>query len=352
MVCLLADALLARGFIVHLVTWDEPGAELFYPLSPDVKWHRLGFRVGAADKLRRAWAAAKVLRENGARVLVGFVVSGDRTVFAAAKLAATKLVAAERNAPDMYRLRGGPLDRWLSLACLHLADRIAVQFPTFIRDYPSTLRRRIEVIPNPVPAPCDHARPEQPDAAGRFTLLAVSRLDRVQKRLHKLVDAFAIVADRHPNWDLLVVGDGPDDVALRRLVADHGISRRVRLEKSIQDVSSIYARCHLFAIPSRWEGFSNALAEALAHGLPAIGFREAPGVSELIADGQSGWLADGLDNEAKLAEALDEAMGNDAERARRAANAARSMTLYAPDVQFDRWADLIKSTRETGRWAS
>ena len=345
-VCLLADALLARSFIVHLISWDEPHAEPFYPLSSDVKWHRLGFRPGATDKLRRTRAVARVLRKHGVRVLVGFVMSGDRTVFAAAKLAATKVVAAERNAPDIYHMRYGRLERWLSLGCLHLADRIAVQFARFVSGYPATLRSRIEVIPNPVPVPLRQARPEQPDPSGRFTLLAVSRLDKVQKRLHKLIGAFAMVADRHPRWDLLVIGDGPEEAALRRHADSHGVSARVRLETSTQSIYEAYARSHLFAIPSRWEGFPNALAEALAHGLPAVGFREAPGIAELIVDGENGWLADSLDDEAKLAEALDRAMGNSAERVRRAANAARSMSAYIPEVQFDRWANLIRSTSE------
>src|SRR5262245_25752726 len=54
MICLLADALVARGFVVHMLSWDDPQAESFYPFSTEVKWHRLGFRAGAADKLRRA----------------------------------------------------------------------------------------------------------------------------------------------------------------------------------------------------------------------------------------------------------------------------------------------------------
>jgi GalNAc-alpha-(1->4)-GalNAc-alpha-(1->3)-diNAcBac-PP-undecaprenol alpha-1,4-N-acetyl-D-galactosaminyltransferase len=352
MVCLLASALVTRGFDVHLLSWDDPPAQSFYPLASEVKWHRLGFRPGPVDKLRRIAAVTKLLRQYGIRVVVGFVMSGDRTIFAAAKLAAAKLVAAERNAPDIYHMRYGRLDRWLSLACLHLADRIAVQLPDFVEGYPATLHDRIDVIPNPVTvAPC-RARPEQPATTGRFTLLAVSRLDRVQKRLHKLIEAFALVAKRNPQWDLLVVGDGPDEAALRRHVAGQAISGRIRFEKSTRNLSQIYAQSHLFAIPSRWEGFSNALAEALAHGLPAVGFQEAPGVAKLITDGETGWLADGLDDEAKFAEVLDEAMGNGAERARRAANGVRSMAVYAPEAQFDRWANLIRSVSEKDQWTN
>jgi GalNAc-alpha-(1->4)-GalNAc-alpha-(1->3)-diNAcBac-PP-undecaprenol alpha-1,4-N-acetyl-D-galactosaminyltransferase len=344
--CLLANALLARDFIVHLVSWDDHLAKAFYPLSPGVVWHRLGFHPGFADKLRRAREVARVLRQHNIPVLVGFVVSGDKSIVAAAKLAAAKVIAAERNSPAIYHIRYGRIERCISLACLYATDQIVIQFPSFIRGYPASLHHRIEVIPNPVPVASVRALPQQPGPGGRFTLLAVSRLDRVQKRLHTLIDAFTLIADCHPAWDLLVVGNGPEEAALRRQIVASGISARIRLEPSTQSIFQVYAKSHLFASPSRWEGFSNALAEALAHGLPAVGFRDAPGVGELITDRHTGWLADGSDDKEKLAEVLDQAMANDAERSRRGANAIRSMARYDPELQFDRWANLIRSACE------
>jgi GalNAc-alpha-(1->4)-GalNAc-alpha-(1->3)-diNAcBac-PP-undecaprenol alpha-1,4-N-acetyl-D-galactosaminyltransferase len=342
MVCLLANALVTRGFVVHLVSWDQPGAEPFYDVSPEVKLHCLGFRPGVAGKIQRSRALYKLLRENGVRVLVGFVMSGDRTVLGAAKLAGTKVIAAERNAPEMYDIRHGS-KRWLNFSALHLVDRIAIQLPDFVEGYPATLRGRIETIPNPVAKASSRARPEQPGPKGRFTLLAVSRLDRVQKRLHTLTEAFALIAPAHPDWDLLIVGDGPEKDALGRVAKDRGIAKRVRIEASAADISRTYAAAHLFVIPSRWEGFSNALAEALSHGLPAVGFRGAPGVAQLIADGETGWLADGADDANSLATVLDQAMADGPERGRLGANAVVRMEVYAPEAQFDRWANLIRA---------
>ncbi|MGD9501081.1 MAG: glycosyltransferase [Methyloceanibacter sp.] len=343
MVCLLANALVTRGFVVHLVSWDQPGAEPFYDVSPEVKLHCLGFRPGVAGKIQRSRALYNLLREHGVDVLVGFVMSGDRTVLGAAKLAGTKVIAAERNAPEMYDIRHGG-KRWLNFSALHLVDRIAVQFPEFVQGYPATLRGRIETIPNPVAKASCRARPDKPGPSGRFTLLAVSRLDRIQKRLHTLIEAFARIEGKHPGWDLLIVGDGPEKDALRRLAMDRGIAQRVRMETSSADISQTYAASHLFVIPSRWEGFSNSLAEALSHGLPAVGFRGAPGVAQLIADGETGWLADGADDATSLATVLDQAMADGPERARRGANAVARMAGYAPEAQFDRWASLIRTT--------
>jgi glycosyltransferase involved in cell wall biosynthesis len=283
-----------------------------------------------------------VLRQHDIKALVGFVMSGDRTVFAAAKLAGVKLVAAERNAPEMYRFRCGPLQRWATYRLLGLADRITVQMESYAAGYPRRLHGRIVTIPNPVPFASRRAKPDTADASGRFTVLAVSRLDPMQKRIGCLVGAFARIAERFPAWDLRIVGDGPEEAALLRCIDACGLAERIRIETSTPDVFDVYARSHLFAIPSRWEGFPNALAEAMSHGLPAVGFELAAGVAELIGP-DSGWLAQGLDDEAALAAALASAMADGEERLRRGLVAVQRMTRFAPEQQFDRWAELLRS---------
>jgi len=343
MVCQLAAALADRGFRVYLISLDPDGARAFYPLHHAVQWIRLGFNPGIADKLRRTGVLARLLKDNDVQVLVGFVMSGDKTVFAAAKYSGVRLVVAERNAPSMYWLRYTHVQRWLSFGLLHLADRITVQMPGFVAGYPASLRGRIESIPNPVPAASRMARPQVPNDAGRFTLLTVSRLDGVQKRIDCLIRAFARVAFDYPAWDLRIIGDGPEEAALHQLVHACGVAERVQIEPAVASIFDVYVQAHLFAIPSLWEGFPNALAEALCHGLPAVGFADAAGVAELIGDSGGGWLAKGLGDEAALSQTLGQAMADGDERMRRGMLAAQGMAAFAPEVQFDRWAALLKS---------
>ena len=87
-------------------------------------------------------------------------MSGDRTVYAAAKLAGVRLVAAERNAPAMYFLRYGFAQRMVSFFLLNFIDAIAVQLPEFVAGYPRRLRSRMRVIPNPVPPATAFAAPD------------------------------------------------------------------------------------------------------------------------------------------------------------------------------------------------
>ena len=342
MACGLANTLASSGSRVHLVSWDASDTEPFYFVSEDVTRCTMGFRPSLLDKARRFLALTRLLRREKVRVLIGFVMSGDKTVFAAAWVAGVRLVAAERNAPSMYRWRHTALQRWQCFLLLRLADRIVVQFEDFVKGYPKTLCGRMAVIPNPVAPASRRATPETANSGGRYTLLAVGRLDETQKRLTCLIDGFARVADRHPAWDLEIVGEGPDKPQLAKRIAGHGLQDRARLLPERLEIADAYVGSHLFAMPSRWEGFPNALAEAMAHGLPAVGFAAADGVAHLIEDGETGWLAKGVDDSDALAEVLDRAMGDPAERTRRGGCAVKAMHVYPPAAQFDKWRALVE----------
>jgi len=342
----LAGALALRGFNVHLASWDKETSEDFYPLAPAVTRHKLGTTGGWSGKLLRVHRLAGLLRRNKIDVLIGFVMSGDKTVFAAARLAGVRLIAAERNAPEMYRLRYNAVQRTTSFACLHLCDRITVQFKDYIHGYPASLRDRIAVIANPVHPAQLTAKPAEPNPAGRYTLLAAGRLDPLQKRFDHLLLAFTALADLHPDWDLRLIGDGPHEHQLRQMTAELGLTRRVRFQPTTSDVFSAYAEAHLFAIPSLWEGFPNVLAEAMSHGLPAVGYRQVQGVAQLIEDGVSGWLADGRSDPGAFAASLSAAMSEAGERKRRGRQAQLAMAAYAPATQYDFWVQLILSCME------
>lgn len=340
----LANALASRGHTVHVLTWDAAGSKTFYQLDNMVCWHKMEVGSGLRDKLRRISELRSVIRENQLDVFVGFVMSGDKTIYAATYFEGVPLVVAERNAPSMYWLRYGVLHRSTSFALMHLASRITVQQATFAIAYPRTVRDRVVIIHNPVRIPASMALPAAPNGDRRFTLLVVGRLDNIQKRLDLGVRAFAVVAQEFPDWDLVLAGDGPNMSDLKKLAQELGLPDRVIFKPANSDVSAHYVSANLFLIPSLWEGFPNALAEALAHGLPAVGFANAEGVRDLIVNGETGWLA--TDGVAGLSSALKSAVSAPSEREQRGKKAVTAMNEYAPETQFDRWENLLSEVRE------
>ena len=341
MLCLLANALSARGFNIHIITWDEQDQSSYYPLNNRITWHQLGFNSGITDKIRRVFALKTILGKNKIKLLVGFVMSGDKTVYVASKLAGIKLVVAERNAPSMYYLRYNCYQRFLSFCLFCLSDNIVVQFPGFSKGYPRFIQKRIVIISNPVTPAINYAHPDKPDENGNYILLAVGRLDSVQKCFNCLIHAFISIASAHPNWRLKIIGDGPEEKSLHQLVEENKLNNRVDILSTKSDIFYEYKRANLFVIPSKWEGFPNVLAEAMSHGLPAVGFSQAEGVNYLIHDGKSGWLANGLDNPDELAEVLSSAMDDPSARIKRGEQARKQMEKYQPEKIFDQWARLV-----------
>lgn len=130
-------------------------------------------------------------------------------------------------------------------------------------------------LPQPVVVIPDAAGPEfQPEGpswnpGGRFVLFVGKRSG--YKDFACLAEAFATVADKHPDLLLVVVGGGPLSADERTSLAELGITRRVRhYFPSAVELACMYRSSTVFVFPSRMEGFGLPVLEALASGTPTI----------------------------------------------------------------------------------
>jgi GalNAc-alpha-(1->4)-GalNAc-alpha-(1->3)-diNAcBac-PP-undecaprenol alpha-1,4-N-acetyl-D-galactosaminyltransferase len=345
MIITIMNAMVARGHEVDLFTWDLRGAEAFYPMAPDITWHRLDMgspSVKASTKLM--WGRARTIRslvcQRRPQVIVSFQDGPFLALRAYTMGLGIPVVAAERNAPTRFDHTSAGRHQRLIFQGLRLATRIAIQCESYRALYPVFLRERICCVPNPVLPALLLARPDTRNSDGRFRLLSVGRLC-YQKNYSVLIEAFAQLAPAFPDWDLVVVGEGEDRGSLESLVAERGLERRVMLAGVSTSIAKWYASAQLFCLPSLWEGFPNALAEAFAHGLPAVGFANCAGVRDLIVHGSNGLLADGNGDAASLTGALTALMSDSALRASMGLAAADSVRQFNPENIFSRWEQLF-----------
>lgn len=170
---------------------------------------------------------------------------------------------------------------------------------------------RLRAIHNPVDVEAIRAQAAEPLPHGpsRPFVVAVGRLER-QKGHDLLLRAFA-ASPGAAGHELVLVGRGSREHELRTLAAALGIADRVRFEAFTDNPWAWVARARLFVFPSRWEGFPNALAEALACGTAALAADCRFGPGELIRHGASGWLVPPDDVDA-LSGALDRLLGDEA----------------------------------------
>jgi glycosyltransferase involved in cell wall biosynthesis len=289
--------------------------------------------------LARLAAMRSIIRRFRPDVAIGFQQGAFITMAIAALGTGTPVIAAERNAPHRFQHLKDGHGRDFQFASFYLAQFVTVQFESYRKHYPAHVRRRIVSIPNPV-SPAEGMSEPAGSSTERKSLLCVARLS-YQKNQGLLIDAFARIASRFPDWDLDLVGDGEDRATLEALAASVAPPGRIRFAGAQFDVNRYYRSAQLFCLPSRWEGFPNALAEAMAFGLPTVGLSGCAGINNLIEDGRTGLLAPVAEANG-LAEALALLMADPCRRVTMGAAARTAIADYAPTAVFDRWEVLFK----------
>ena len=251
------------------------------------------------------------------------------------------VVVSERNDPALHRI--GRAKELLRNHSYGFARLVVAQTERVARYFAPRLQAKLRIVPNPVPQYSACAHPDRPNADGRLRIIAVGRFEP-HKGFDRLIEAFAHVAKDNPNWDLRIIGEGPQRAQLEDLVRSRRLKGRVQLPGIVTDVCVQLCASHLLVFPSRYEGFPNALGEGLAVGLPAIGLKGVSGVEELIVDGKTGLLVD--EEIDAMAAALSALMGSAAKR-RKFGEAAREHVLrWTPSCVLTLWdAVLSEATR-------
>lgn len=192
---------------------------------------------------------------------------------------------------------------------------------------------RVRVIPNPVDLDAIRRSAGETldagDGAGLETpvIVAAGRLADV-KNYPLLIDALALVRARVPAR-LVVLGDGDRLQELRRLAADRGVADAITWCGFQQNPWKYIARADVFALTSRYEGFGNVLAEAMACGVPVVATRSA-GTEDVVHDGVNGLLVS--HSAERVASALSRLLLDRGERDRMAAAARQSANRFARPV--------------------
>jgi glycosyltransferase involved in cell wall biosynthesis len=333
--------LVDRGHQVTILTFGSPRERDFYPVDERVDrvWLESGdveAHSTPAELWRRAIALRRTIRGLAPDVAVGFMHSAYVPLAIALATSRIPVVASEHIHYDHYR--GLPLDAVVLRLTLPLYARITVISDAIRSSFPRNLQRRMEVIPNPV-LPAD--RNADPVGGASKVLLNVGRLF-AQKDQRTLVEAFALVASAHLDWTLRIVGEGPLRPMLEAVARDRELERRVQFPGAVSDIAREYESAQVFAMPSLYESFGLATAEALAHGLPAVGFADCPGTNELIEDDVNGFLVPPGDRVARLAATLARLMESAELRRRLGAAAPKSVARFSVNTIVSQWEELLR----------
>ncbi|RRR81677.1 glycosyltransferase family 4 protein [Streptomyces sp. RP5T] len=204
---------------------------------------------------------------------------------------------------------------------------------------------RVEALPNSVPDPTLPAA----DGSAKV-VVAAGRLVRV-KRYDLLVEAFAAVAARYPDWQLRIYGKGEEEDRLRRLITDLGLWNNVFLMGAAAPMEAEWVKGSIGVAASDFEPFGMTIVEAMRCGLPVVSTDCPHGPAEIIADRVDGRLVPVGDRDA-MAAALLELAGDDELRRRMSRAALENARRYAPGPVVEQAERLITeavSARRAGR---
>ena len=332
---------LAQRHDVTLLTLESPDVASFWPLPSSVEpvgLDKLG-GTGATRRVRVLARPGRIRQQVRARspdVVVSFMDTMNVTALLSCLRLEVPVVVSERNDPALHRI--GRAKELLRDRSYQLARCVVVQTERIARYFAPRLQTKLRIIANPVPQFPDCAAPARPGADGRFRMVGVSRLEP-HKGFDRLIQAFADVAEAHPDWDLRILGEGRERTALERLVRARHLDGRVQMPGIVKDVVGELCAAHAMAFPSRYEGFPNALAEGLALGLPAVALQGVSGVEDLIVDGETGLLVSG--DRTALADALSRLMRDPAMRRQFGDAARRHVRQWAPSKVLARWEEVL-----------
>ena len=343
--CCLANAWAEQGRDVTLLTLNREGPPAF-SLHSSVKQYRLGLPAEPANlalttfrQFTRIRRLRRAFRELKPDVIVSFLVHANVLALLAARGLKFPIIVSERADPKLYKI--GPVWEALRRLTYRWADMLVCQTQSSLEWFQERYQVNGCVIPNPVAllSGGEHHVSSRRNTDGN-TVIAMGRLSH-EKGFDLLMNAFARIADRRPEWSLKIIGDGPLRSQLVEQCRQLNLASRVAFLGAVADPFPLLRSADLFVLPSRFEGFPNALCEAMAVGVPAISFDCLSGPAEIIRNGIDGVLVPPQDIDV-LASALDGLMGDSARRKQLAMQAPAVLTRFSLPKILLMWEDVFE----------
>ena len=239
---------------------------------------------------------------------------------------------------------------WVRQAALSRLHAVRFTIPAYASSLVPDLRDRAVGFLNAF----EFEELDQPPHGERTRIVCIGGLKDHNKNGFAVIRAFATIAARHPFWTLDFLGANGFVEEFTGLVRDLGLKDRVRDLGPVHSATELYRGAGVNVVASFEEGNPNVVNEAMAYGVPTLGFSDCSGVRHLIEHDQTGWLVDRRNEVAGLAAGMDRLLSSP-ELRERLTEAARPVVLKRCDRdRYARnWADTIALARRVharGSW--
>ncbi len=352
-----ANWLVGHGYEVVIVTTDQRGEKPFFPLDKRIVCHDLGVNYEEnngrsiwnklwhypAKQIKHKRELTKVLMAERPDVTVSMFCN-DVAFIPSIKDGSRKVL--EIHFSKFKRLQYGRKGLW-RLADIWRNKQEEKEVKRFDRFVVLTEEDRgywgempnIRVIPN-----ARTFTPTRKASLDYHKVIAVGRYTH-QKGFERLIEAWRLLGERHPEWSLDIVGDGDERERLQGLIDNYGLNSQITLKKPTTEIEKVYIEAGILAMSSRYEGLPMILLEGQAYGLPIVSFRCQCGPADVVEDGVTGFLVPEGDVQA-LADRLERLMTDELLRKKMGTAAIEASEKYEEERIMKQWTLLFDQITE------
>lgn len=342
----LAEYFYQEGYEVYMLTKLKEDIE--YELRPEIPRiiaditsdEETGSRIGnlkaRIDKLTRIWEEIKP------DIIVSFIRKNNLMALASARPLQIPVVVSVRSAPA--RELSGKGMKQLTFAMFRMAAGVVLQTREAKEFFPAYIQKKAIVLANSInPGFLNAMENIDTSVAREKQIMTVGRIDD-NKNQKMLVEAFAAIANKYPDWTLELCGDGSGRKSLEKRVAELGLTDRINFNGDVSDVPARLAKASIFVLPSRVEGMPNALIEAMVMGCACIS-TDCPcgGPRDLINEDESNGILIPVDDVNVLTTSLERLINSDDMRVKIGTEATKLIDRLHPDQVNRQWKEYIES---------
>lgn len=336
---ILANYWAEKNWNVTIITLDSK-ENISYFLNSRIHLIHTGISTSSASALLKIDNIKKIkqFRENILSISPDIVISfiEQANVFTLAFMLFTKIKIIVSERVDISQFSMGIFWSLLRSKFYLNAAAIVLQSKRISLSFELKFQDLIKIIPNPVLKPKldiiqnHNNKVQKIYTAGRLTF---------QKGYDLLFQAFALI--KRSDIQLVILGDGPEKENLVNLAKELKIESRIIWKGWVSEPLKEMAKGDLFVLPSRFEGFPNALCEAMSIGLPSISFDCPSGPAEIIRNEENGILVP-PENIEELVKAMQRLIGDSSLRRTLGENAKKITEELSIEKIAGLWEKVIQ----------
>ncbi len=336
---IMANYWVKKDYNITFVTIS--GGEVFYPLderinivSLNLKSESKGIISAIKSNYIRVNELKRTFQEINPDLIISFMITVNMISILAAKLAKKPIIISERNNP--WKIEVQRYWKILQKYIFPISNTLVVQTER-TKDFYRNYDLPIVTIHNPLDINKMNLNDINIEEREKI-ILGVGRLVD-QKGFDTLIKAFSILENKE-EWKLIILGEGKDRNKLERLIKELKIENFVELPGTVKNVDEYMKKSSIFVLSSKYEGFPNVLAEAMAYGMAPISFNCDTGPSEIIINNKNGLLLETNDIDS-LTISLQKLINNETLRIKLATNAINISKSLSVSNIMNKWDNLI-----------